>query len=228
MVPTVLIVDDEKHTREGLQQALSENYDVTVAASADEAFNLFEAQAFDVVLTDLRMPGKSGLKIIDKALSLLVMTFIPDPARAVREMMRVTRPGGAVAAAVWDYGGGMEMLRVFWDEAVAFDPVIEPRDERHLPLCKPGELGALWRLQGLEDVEEAPLEITLHFTSFDDFWTPFLLGQGPAGSYAASLPEPRRAVLEQRLRGRVLGGGPDRPFDLKARVWAVKGTVPQR
>ena len=70
MVPSVLIVDDEKHTREGLQQALAENYDVTVAANADEAFNLMETQPFDVVLTDLRMPGKSGLKVIDKALAM--------------------------------------------------------------------------------------------------------------------------------------------------------------
>src|ERR1044071_4580623 len=94
MVPTVLIVDDEKHTREGLQQALAENYDVTVAASADEAFNLFDAQPFDVVLTDLRMPGKSGLKIIDKALSLsnrpavLMMTAYGNIEMAVEAMKR--------------------------------------------------------------------------------------------------------------------------------------------
>ena len=70
MVPSVLIVDDEKHTREGLQQALAENYDVSLAANADEAFNLMDAQPFDVIVTDLRMPGKSGLKVIDKALAL--------------------------------------------------------------------------------------------------------------------------------------------------------------
>jgi two-component system, NtrC family, response regulator AtoC len=94
MVPTVLIVDDEKHTREGLQQALAENYDVTVAANADEAFNLFEAQPFDVILTDLRMPGKSGLKVIDKALALpnrpvvLMMTAYGNIETAVEAMKR--------------------------------------------------------------------------------------------------------------------------------------------
>ena len=94
MVPSVLIVDDEKHTREGLQQALAENYDVTVAANAEEAFNLMDAQAFDVVLTDLRMPGKSGLKIIDKALSLqhrpavLMMTAYGNIDTAVEAMKR--------------------------------------------------------------------------------------------------------------------------------------------
>src|SRR5471032_1960081 len=94
MVPTVLIVDDEKHTREGLQQALAENYDVTVAANADEAFNLLDTQPFDVVLTDLRMPGKSGLKVIDKALALahrpavLMMTAYGNIETAVEAMKR--------------------------------------------------------------------------------------------------------------------------------------------
>src|SRR5437868_2133688 len=94
MVPTVLIVDDEKNTREGLQQALSEHYDVTVAANAEEAFNHLEAQAFDVVLTDLRMPGKSGLKVIDKALALpskpavLMMTAYGNIDTAVEALKR--------------------------------------------------------------------------------------------------------------------------------------------
>jgi DNA-binding NtrC family response regulator len=94
MVPSVLIVDDEKHTREGLQQALSENYDVTIAANADEAFNLLDAQPFDVVLTDLRMPGKSGLKVIDKALAapnrpaVLMMTAYGNVETAVEAMKR--------------------------------------------------------------------------------------------------------------------------------------------
>src|SRR5512133_3287533 len=94
MVPSVLIVDDEKHTREGLQQALAESYDVTVAANADEAFNLMDAQTFDVILTDLRMPGKSGLKIIDKALALgnrpavLMMTAYGNIETAVEAMKR--------------------------------------------------------------------------------------------------------------------------------------------
>jgi SAM-dependent methyltransferase len=163
----------------------------------------------------------------DKTLSLLVMNFIPDPARAVREMMRVTKPGGVVSAAVWDYAEGMQMLRVFWDEAIAFDPTIEPRDEGHMPLCKQGALGELWRRQGLESVAEAPLTVVLHFSSFDDYWAPFLLGQGPAGAYVANLPKDRQAALEQRLRKRLLGDRPDRAFDLQARVWAVKGSVPR-
>ena len=163
----------------------------------------------------------------DKTVSLLVMNFIPDPAKALREMIRVTRPGGVVAAAVWDYADGMQMLRVFWDEAVALDPAIAARDERHMPLCKRGELAALWRAGGLHDVEEQPITIETTFTSFDDYWRPFLGGQGPAGAYARSLSESKRAALETRLRRRLLGARQDGPIELKARAWAVKGTVKQ-
>ena len=88
----------------------------------------------------------------DRTLSILVLNFVPDPAKALDEMIRVTQPGGTVAAAVWDYGQGMEMLRVFWDEAIALTPAIDARDERHMPLSRKGELAALWREHGLQDV----------------------------------------------------------------------------
>jgi SAM-dependent methyltransferase len=164
----------------------------------------------------------------DKTLSLLVMNFIPDPARALREMIRVTRSGGIVAAAVWDYGEGMEMLRVFWDQAVALDSTVAARDERNMPLCRRGELAALWRANGLQQVEEQPIAIELSFASFDDYWSPFLGGQGPAGAYAASLAETARAALESKLRKRLLGERQDGAFTLQARAWAVKGVVPAR
>jgi hypothetical protein len=141
-------------------------------------------------------------------------------------MVRATRPGGVVAAAVWDYSEGMRMLRIFWDEATALDPAIGPRDEAHMPLCRKGQLAALWKSQGLADVQEAPLTAALHFTSFDDYWTPFLLGQGPAGAYVATLSKERQAALEQRLRTRLQCDDADRAIDLRARAWAVKGTVP--
>ena len=157
-----------------------------------------------------------------------MINFIPDPAKAVREMVRVTRPGGIVGAAVWDYGAGMEMLRVFWDEVVAQVPAAASRDERNMPLCKRGELTELWRTTGLAHSEEQPLTVSLPFASFDDYWMPFLGGQGPAGAYVRSLSEGDRAALEGRLRRRVLGGGADRAFVLQARAWAVKGTVAAR
>ena len=164
----------------------------------------------------------------DRTLSLLVINFIPEPAKALTEMIRVTRPGGLVAAAVWDYAHGMEMLRIFWDEAAALDPAAAARDERHMRFCKDGELAALWREYGLNDVESRSLIVPLEFASFDDYWLPFLAGQGPAGAYAASLPEPRREQLRQALRRRLLGDAPDRPITLHARAWAVLGVVTQR
>jgi SAM-dependent methyltransferase len=172
----------------------------------------------------LRLPDAT----FDKTLSLLVMNFIPDPATAMREMIRVTRPGGIVAAAVWDYGEGMEMLRVFWDEAVALDSTIAARDERNMPLCRRGELAALWRAHGLQQVDEQPIAIELSFESFDAYWLPFLGGQGPAGAYVASLRETARVALESRLRKRLLGARQDGAFTLRARAWAVKGVVPAR
>jgi SAM-dependent methyltransferase len=164
----------------------------------------------------------------DRTVSALVMNFIPDRDAALREMIRVTRPGGLVAAAVWDYGGGMEMLRAFWDEAVAVSPAAEPRDERHMPLCKAGELAAFWRAHGLEHVEEQAITIDLHFASFDDYWAPFLGGQGAAGAFVVSLAEPDRAALAVRLLERLGGGSPERPITLRARAWAVRGIRPAK
>jgi SAM-dependent methyltransferase len=162
----------------------------------------------------------------DRTLSLLVLNFIPEPSAALGEMIRVTRPGGTVAAAVWDYGQDMEMLRVFWDEAVALNPSAAARDERHMPLSRQGELGALWRDRRLRNVSEKALTIRLRFSAFDDYWSPFLDKQGPAGAYVAALAASEREQLELRLRRRLLGEGGDRPIVLSARAWAVRGIVP--
>jgi SAM-dependent methyltransferase len=161
----------------------------------------------------------------DRALSMLVLNFLAEPVTALREMIRVTRPNGVVAAAVWDYGDGMVMLRTFWDEAVALIPDAASRDERLMPLSRRGELAELWRGQGLGDVQEQPLTIESVFRSFDDYWQPFPAGQGPAGSFTVSLSEPQRQALQSRLRDRLLDGGPDRPFTLPVRAWAVRGVV---
>ena len=122
----------------------------------------------------------------------------------------------------------MQMLRVFWDEAMSLNPAMDGRDERHMPLCREGELGTLWRDRGLQDVSEEALEILMRFASFDDYWAPFLEKQGPAGEYVAFLQEREREQLRLRLRRRLLGDGPDRPIALAARAWAVRGTVPRR
>lgn len=167
----------------------------------------------------LEMPDRT----FDRTLSLLVMNFIPDRTKALKQMIRVTKPNGVVAAAVWDYGGEMQMLRVFWDEAVAANRAAASKDEKLMPLCKPGELAALWKANGLRQVEEEGLTIEMAFTSFDDFWSPFLGGQGPAGGYTKSLSDSDRTALRERLRKRLLAGKPDGPIALRGRAWAVKG-----
>ena len=165
----------------------------------------------------------------DHTISLLVLNFVPDPRRAVAEMMRVTRPGGTVSSAVWDYGDGMEMLRTFWDEATALDRTMAGHDEKQMPLCKQGELAALFRAAKLEAVSETGLVVRMRFSSFDDYWEPFRLGQGPAGAYVAVLSPDHLQALRERLRTRLLGrGGSDRPLEMPARAWAAKGTVPPR
>jgi SAM-dependent methyltransferase len=164
--------------------------------------------------------------MFDRTLSLLVVNFIPDARKALGEMKRVTKPRGTVAAAVWDYGEGMEMLRAFWDEAVWLVPASAAKDERNMPLCRRGELAALWRELGLLDVVEEGLTVETRFASFDDFWTPFLEKQGPAGAYVASLAPAECDALRLRLRRRLLGDGPDKPIVMHARAWAVRGTVP--
>ncbi len=164
----------------------------------------------------------------DTTLSLLVLNFLQNPGLALTEMIRVTRPGGIVAVAVWDYGGGMEMLRTFWDAAIALDSTLAVRHERHMRLCRRGELDALWRAHGLRKVEERALAIEQRFESFDDFWLPFLGGQGPAGALAVSMPETGRAALEAELRRRLPRQSQDGAITLEARAWAVRGIVPDR
>lgn len=172
----------------------------------------------------LAMPDRA----FDRTLSLLVLNFIPDPGKALDEMIRVTRVGGTVSAAVWDYGDGMQMLRVFWDEAAAARPASASRDERDMPLCRKGELAKLWHRQGLTTIEEQPLVVETRFASFADYWEPFLDRQGPAGAYVATLSPDERAELRRRLRSRLLTDGRDGPIALTARAWAVRGTVAAR
>jgi SAM-dependent methyltransferase len=162
----------------------------------------------------------------DRTLSLLILNFIPDPEKALKEMVRVTRPGGTIAAVVWDYGEGMKMLRVFWDEAVALSPSADGKDERHMPLSRSGELSELWRKHKLENVADEAITIETRFSSFDDYWSPFLERQGPGGAHVATLSTSVREQLRLNLRRRLLGESDDRPIVLDARAWAVRGTVP--
>jgi SAM-dependent methyltransferase len=156
----------------------------------------------------------------DAALAQLVLHFVSDAEATAREMRRVVRPGGVVAACVWDFGGGMQMLRLFWDAALALDPAA-PDEEHTRPFGRDGEIAGLFERAGLEDVERGSLEVEASYEDFDDFWTPFLSTTGPAGAYAGALDDGHRARLHDELRTRV--GSPEGPFTLKAKAWYGKG-----
>ena len=160
----------------------------------------------------------------DYALAQLVVNFMADAPAGVREMARVTRPGGTVAAAVWDYAGEMTFLRRFWDAAVAVDPTAAEHDEgRCMSYCTPDELAELWTAARLDDVEVSPVVVTAAYQGFEDLWKPLERGVGPSGAYVASLPAQRQAAVKQELRQRL--GVADGPFDLTARAWIATGRV---
>jgi SAM-dependent methyltransferase len=159
----------------------------------------------------------------DAAVSGLVLNFVPEPAEALAEMTRVVRPREIVAVYVWDYSGRMELMRHFWDAAVALDPGALAEDEaRRFAICQPGPLEELFRNAGVSDVEVRAIDIPTVFRDFDDYWTPFLGGQAPAPKYAMSLDEDRRAALRERLRAE-LPIESDGSIHLIARAWAVRG-----
>ncbi|GAA2905607.1 class I SAM-dependent methyltransferase [Nonomuraea rubra] len=164
----------------------------------------------------------------DAVVSGLALNFVPDPGRAVAEQVRVAARGGVVAAYVWDYAGEMGMIRHFWDAAVALDPAAAELDEgRRFPLCRPDGLRALWAEAGLEGVTVRGLATVTTFAGFDDYWRPFLGGQGPAPGYVTSVTEEQRRALRESLRAR-LPAAPDGSIPLTARAWAVRGTVRHR
>lgn len=157
----------------------------------------------------------------------LVLNFVPDQLAALREMARVAGNGGTLAAYVWDYGGRMELMRHFWDAASALDPKAVPLDEgRRFPLCRPEALVKLFADAGLEAVEVQAIDIATRFASFDDYWEPFLGGQGPAPAYAMSLGNEARARLRDHVRER-LPVEADGSISLTARAWAARATVPK-
>ena len=144
-------------------------------------------------------------RTFDGAVSGLVLNFVPEPGLAAREMRRVVRPGGAVAAYVWDYAGDMQLMRRFWDAAGDLDPAARDLDEgTRFPLCAPEPLAAAFA--GLVDVDVTGIAVPTVFRDFDDYWTPFLGGQGPAPSYVMSLDDERRTALRESLRGRLPAG----------------------
>jgi SAM-dependent methyltransferase len=162
---------------------------------------------------------------VDVVVSGLVLNFIPDQRAALAEMARVTGKGGTIAAYVWDYAGKMELMRFFWDAAVELNPDAANLDEGvRFPLCRPQALEKLFGDAGLEGVEVKHIDIPTPFANFDDYWQPFLGGQGPAPAYAMSLDEASRVRLRDRIRERVPTTA-NGAISLAARAWATRATV---
>jgi SAM-dependent methyltransferase len=162
---------------------------------------------------------------IDVTVSGLVLNFVPDGRAALAEMARVTGSGGTIAGYVWDYAGKMELMRLFWDAAVELNPDAARMDEgARFPLCRPEGLTELFEGAGLRGVEVTAIDIPTPFASFEEYWRPFLGGQGPAPAYAMSLDETARARLRDRIRERIPVQA-DGSVSLIARAWAVRATV---
>ncbi len=153
----------------------------------------------------------------DAALAQLVVHFMPDPVAGLAEMARVTRPGGVVAACVWDYGGGQSPLRAFWEAARELDSEVD--DESALPGTREGHLAELFDAAGLRDVNQGTLTSSLEHDSFEEWWQPFTLGVGPAGHYAATLDAERLAELREKCRSLL----PTAPFVVTGTAWAARG-----
>jgi len=162
------------------------------------------------------------------ALAQLALNFVPDAAQAVRELRRVVRPGGVVAAAVWDFRGGLVFQRLFWDTAAGLDPGAGTARDRLFsgPLALPDGLPVLWQDAGLAAVERSSITIRMEYADFADYWQPLLGGQGPVGAYVEGLPPERRRLIGERVRAAFLSGAPDGPRSLTATAWAVRGIVP--
>ena len=170
------------------------------------------------------LPWPSGS--FHATVSGLVLNFVSDADRMAKEMARITRPGGKVAAYVWDYAGGMQIMRHFWDVAVELSPNDSALDQaERFPLCEPEPLEALFRTVSLTSISVRPIDIPTVFRDFDDYWIPFLGKQGAAPTYLASLNEEKRDRIRDALKARLVPRF-DRSIALTARAWAVQGAVP--
>jgi len=194
-------------------------------AGVDPSEPFVEAARRRVPGADLRVGPAESLPFdddgFDRTLAQLVFHFVADPHKAVSEMVRVTRPGGRVAACVWDMTGGMTMLRMYWDAAREVDPGAPGEETRFGG--SPGQIAELWRDAGMTDVTDSPLTVTRRYGDFDELWSSLTGGVGPVGVHAASLGEEQGKAVAGALRRRL--SSPAGAFVLSARAWCAVGTV---
>jgi ubiquinone/menaquinone biosynthesis C-methylase UbiE len=214
-----------------LTAALAESLGASSVVGADPSAPFVEACRARMPGVEVALASAETLPFdddsFDVTLSQLAVNFMSDPIAGVGEMRRVTRSGGLVGACVWDYGGGMTLLRAFWQAARDVDPqrgaaADEARGKRW---GSEAQLRKLWQDAGLQDVRSGSLRVSANYADFDELWSPLEAGVGPAGAFCKSLDCAGRAALRAALHGRL--GVSDGPFELRALAWAVAGTVPR-
>lgn len=193
--------------------------EATMRANSDPRIKVQQADACALPFADASF---------DRALALLVLHFVPEAGKAVAEMRRVTRPGGVVAAVVWDHYGGMPGMRMVLDVAAMLDEKADQVRSRYCfqPMMRPGEMMQNFAAHGLERVEQTSLMIRMDYLSFDDFWRPISAGEGPLGKYIGALDSGQRAKIDAAVRAAYQAGQPDGPRSFAAVAWACRGIVP--
>jgi SAM-dependent methyltransferase len=206
-----------------LTARLVERLGVGSVSAIDPSAPFVEATGSRFPGIDVRRCGAEELPFdddsFDTSLAQLVVHFMADPVAGLHEMARVTRPGGIVAACVWDHAGGTGPMSAFWDGVHDVHP--DAPDESHLAGAREGHLVELFDRAGLSEVEPGTVSVTLRFATLDEWWEPFMLGVGPAGGYVAGLPAAERDAVRAACARHL----PPPPFDLTARAWAVRGRV---
>jgi SAM-dependent methyltransferase len=194
-------------------------------AAVDPTEPFVEQCRLNVPGADVRLAPAEAIPFedasFDRTLAQLVFHFVSDPIAAAGEMKRVTRPGGKVAACVWDMTGGMAMIRAYWEAAREADPDAPAETERFGG--KSGQVADLWRAAGLRDVEESSLRVSTRYQDFDELWQSFRRGEGPIGAHAASLEGAKHDAVRDALHRHI--GSPDGSFELTASAWCAVGTV---
>lgn len=190
--------------------------EATTRANTDPRITVLQADA-------CALPFPDGA--FDRALALLVLHFVPEAGKAVAEMRRVVRPGGVVAAVVWDHLGGMPGMRMMVDTVAALDEAGRLLRARYCfqPMMQPGEMKRTFIGQGLVDVAETELMIRMDYSDFDDYWAPFAAGEGPLGKYVATLDGAGRRRVDAAMRDAYQAGRPDGPRSFANVAWAVRG-----
>lgn len=193
--------------------------EATIRANSDPRIKVQQADACALPFDDASF---------DRALAMLVLHFVPEAGKAVAEMRRVTRPGGVVAAVVWDHYGGMPGMRMVLDVAAMLDGNAEQVRSRYCsqPMMRPGEMMQSFAAKGLEKVEQTSLMIRMDYLSFDDFWQPIAAGEGPLGKYIGELDATQRAKIDAAVKAAYHAGQPDGPRSFAAVAWACRGIVP--